>query len=76
MNQSQENCLSDNHRLTCERWGGDYASRLYYRLIQIVFLLNELGIMDLSYNHLFTSKVIIREIHFLYKKFFMSRNCM
>ncbi len=20
---SQENCLSDNHRLTCERWEGD-----------------------------------------------------
>ena len=25
MNQSQENCLFDNHRLTCERWGGDFA---------------------------------------------------
>ncbi len=26
MNRSQENCLSDNHRLTCEVWGGDYAT--------------------------------------------------
>jgi len=27
MTQSQENCLSDNHRLTCERRGGDYDGK-------------------------------------------------
>jgi len=26
MNQSQENCLLDNHRCTHERWGGDLTS--------------------------------------------------
>ena len=26
MNLSQKNCLFDNHRLTCERWGGDYRT--------------------------------------------------
>ncbi len=25
MNQSQENCLADSHRLTHEVWGGDYS---------------------------------------------------
>ncbi|SHJ41032.1 hypothetical protein SAMN02745170_02483 [Propionispora hippei DSM 15287] len=27
MTQSQENCLSDNHRLTCERREGDYDGK-------------------------------------------------
>lgn len=28
MIRSQENCLTDNHRLTHEVWGGDYSRRL------------------------------------------------
>jgi len=27
---SQENCLIGNHRLTCERWGGDWFMLFYW----------------------------------------------
>jgi hypothetical protein len=30
MIQSQENCLYSNHRLTCERWGGDLRARFAF----------------------------------------------
>jgi hypothetical protein len=29
MTQSQENCLYSDHRLTCERWGGDWCNRFF-----------------------------------------------
>ena len=32
MNWSQENCLIDDHRLTCERWGGDLRLAIGSRL--------------------------------------------
>ena len=33
MNWSQENCLIDDHRLTCERWGGDLRLAIGSRLL-------------------------------------------
>jgi hypothetical protein len=36
---SQENCLYNNHRLTCERWGGDYLGSLFRKLITVCILL-------------------------------------
>ena len=36
MNWSQENCLIDDHRLTCERWGGDLRLAIGSRLLDAV----------------------------------------
>ncbi|MFC2607734.1 MAG: hypothetical protein ACFNY0_06585, partial [Selenomonas sp.] len=36
MNWSQENCLIDDHRLTCERWGGDLHLAIGSRLLDAV----------------------------------------
>ena len=35
-NWSQENCLIDDHRLTCERWGGDLRLAIGSRLLDVV----------------------------------------
>ena len=58
MNQSQENCLYNNHRstvptlvqcVTCERWGGDYVGILFYRLLLDYY--EQLCKMDFSDSH-------------------------
>jgi hypothetical protein len=38
MIQSQENCLSDSHRLTHERWGGDYCTHVVLYIFFPAFL--------------------------------------
>ena len=38
MSRSQENCLIDNHRMTCEGWGGDLP--LAYVIVIALYVLS------------------------------------
>lgn len=62
MNQSQENCLVDSHRLTHERWGGDYSvfivtdSRLSAGFLQNISRLKIHPLISVGDVFLFTTK--------------------